>query len=306
MPTPDWLLDVEFSGPMSGEQLSALKRGAGAARRRAHRRARAAERRAAAGAGAEDRRPGRPGPQRRPLPRRLRVGRRGPGPLRPGHRRDHPRQPLLRRHAGLRRPRSWSGCAGPDFTWPRGQDAASPTARLVDGQGRELFPREALHPPRRHAGVDAGSRPRWSGCPAADEPLLAVAWSRTSTTATGPQLALAAGQGDLEAMVEQRTAALTQRDVLLREVYHRVKNNLQIVDGLLMMQARRLADAGGARRAGDAAGAGLRPGPGPPPADGLGRPGDLRHRAVPRRSCRRTCWKASAGGERRSPCAPRR
>ncbi len=32
------------------------------------------------------------------------------------------------------------------------------------------------------------------------------------------------------------------RDLLLREVYHRVKNNLQIVDGMMVMQARRLAD----------------------------------------------------------------
>jgi two-component sensor histidine kinase len=43
-------------------------------------------------------------------------------------------------------------------------------------------------------------------------------------------------------VVEERTAALAQRDLLLREVYHRVKNNLQIVDSMLLMQARRLKD----------------------------------------------------------------
>ena len=37
-------------------------------------------------------------------------------------------------------------------------------------------------------------------------------------------------------------ATLAQRDLLLREVYHRVKNNLQIVDGIVMMQARALKD----------------------------------------------------------------
>src|SRR3546814_17591258 len=47
---------------------------------------------------------------------------------------------------------------------------------------------------------------------------------------------------DLEGMVEERTAALLQRDLLLREVYHRVKNNLQIIDGMVMMQARQLQD----------------------------------------------------------------
>jgi two-component sensor histidine kinase len=40
----------------------------------------------------------------------------------------------------------------------------------------------------------------------------------------------------------QRTLALHQRDVLLREVYHRVKNNLQIVDGLLVLHARQFRD----------------------------------------------------------------
>lgn len=42
--------------------------------------------------------------------------------------------------------------------------------------------------------------------------------------------------------LDERTAALAQRDLLLREVYHRVKNNLQIIDGMLVMQAARMAD----------------------------------------------------------------
>jgi two-component sensor histidine kinase len=58
---------------------------------------------------------------------------------------------------------------------------------------------------------------------------------------------------DLEQHVAQRTAelvaanarlsqALEQRDLLLREVYHRVKNNLQLIDSICTLQARRLAD----------------------------------------------------------------
>jgi two-component sensor histidine kinase len=50
----------------------------------------------------------------------------------------------------------------------------------------------------------------------------------------------------LEHRVEERTAelqeALAQRDLLLREVYHRVKNNLQVVDSLIDMERRRLPD----------------------------------------------------------------
>jgi PAS domain S-box-containing protein len=50
----------------------------------------------------------------------------------------------------------------------------------------------------------------------------------------------------IEAELAQRTAdaekALGERNLLLQEVYHRVKNNLQIVDGLLMMDSRQLED----------------------------------------------------------------
>ena len=58
--------------------------------------------------------------------------------------------------------------------------------------------------------------------------------------ATLDQLTLA--RGELEATVEQRTEALRQRDLLLREVYHRVKNNLQIVDSVILMEASVLKD----------------------------------------------------------------
>jgi two-component sensor histidine kinase len=43
-------------------------------------------------------------------------------------------------------------------------------------------------------------------------------------------------RASLELALEQRTAALGQRDLLLIEVYHRVKNNLQLVDGFLALQ----------------------------------------------------------------------
>lgn len=49
-------------------------------------------------------------------------------------------------------------------------------------------------------------------------------------------------KAELEAVVQEKTEALQQRDLLLREVYHRVKNNLQIVDSIITMQESRLAD----------------------------------------------------------------
>jgi two-component sensor histidine kinase len=41
---------------------------------------------------------------------------------------------------------------------------------------------------------------------------------------------------------EKLTATVTQRDLLLQEVYHRVKNNLQVIDSIVNLQSRKLSD----------------------------------------------------------------
>lgn len=69
-------------------------------------------------------------------------------------------------------------------------------------------------------------------------PLLAVAVVENIDEQRQYQLALEQAKSRLEHSLGELTAALRQRDLLLREVYHRVKNNLQIVDGLIMLQSR--------------------------------------------------------------------
>ena len=92
----------------------------------------------------------------------------------------------------------------------------------------------------------------WSahvGLPAADldKPLAATRISMIAGGLLAFILAISLGTILIrsyarEATTERLEASLREKDTLLREVYHRVKNNLQIVDGLMGLQSARLED----------------------------------------------------------------
>jgi two-component sensor histidine kinase len=76
------------------------------------------------------------------------------------------------------------------------------------------------------------------------------AWTMIeSASVKAAKEALRVANAELEARVERRTAALqaalVEKEVLLREVHHRVKNNLQVVTALLQLRAKRSSDPAG-------------------------------------------------------------
>jgi len=134
------------------------------------------------------------------------------------------------------------GRSTPDFIWLEDQavDAAD-YARLLSGE-------EDTHVSEMRYVHRDGS-PFWVRVSAtlarpagSSDKTIAVAAIEDIDTRYKAEAALRVTARELERVLEERTNALTQRDLLLREVYHRVKNNLQIVDSLIMMQARKIDD----------------------------------------------------------------
>jgi PAS domain S-box-containing protein len=142
------------------------------------------------------------------------------------------------------------GMTGAEVTWPEDRpiDQAEYACLLSGERGAYLREKRYL----RRDGT-----PFWVRKSAAlarvsteeGETTLVVAAIEDIDERHKAQDALRAAKLDLERLVDEKTAALKQRDLLLREVYHRVNNNLQVIDSLLMMQAREFKES---PRAGEA------------------------------------------------------
>jgi PAS domain S-box-containing protein len=137
-------------------------------------------------------------------------------------------------------PEELVGRRGSDFTHPDDK-TREPYARMLEGTV-DRYSREKRYLRRDGTAVWGRVSASIVRLPESGEPLLAVAVVEDVDDRHRAQEALRQAKHDLELMVDERTAALAQRDLLLREVYHRVKNNLQVVDSLLRMQGQRLAD----------------------------------------------------------------
>ncbi|WP_082554583.1 sensor histidine kinase [Caulobacter sp. Root1455] len=134
------------------------------------------------------------------------------------------------------------GRSGWEFTWPEDREAEVAEYERVVNEEIPAYVREKRY-------VRRGGEPFWGRVSASivrdaqtREPVLTVAVIEDIDETYKAQGALRAATRELELLVEELTATVSQRDLLLREVYHRVKNNLQIVDSLLVMQARKLTD----------------------------------------------------------------
>lgn len=125
--------------------------------------------------------------------------------------------------------------------------------------------RSHLLPEDRAAGIAALERARQTGRHEAEVRIRradgAIRWIRASGAVEyapdGTPLRLVGASHDVteqRLLAQEREARIAEKDLLVQEMHHRVKNSLQLVQGLLLLQARGAADPALAEKLREAAG----------------------------------------------------
>lgn len=132
------------------------------------------------------------------------------------------------------------------FGYSREELLGSPLAQLIPGLARSRAKRSGKTPPLtfRSPGKTAGSEPRALRKSGAEFPIdLSFTPLPDADLTLVSVLDITERQRSLRQLNERTvelTDSLKDRDVLLREVHHRVKNNLQVISSLINMQVRKL------------------------------------------------------------------
>lgn len=139
-------------------------------------------------------------------------------------------------------PHDLVGRTSPEFIWPDDQAVDAAEYALLLSGGSDAHVSEKRYTRRDGTPIWVRVSATLALVPESSQSTLAVVAIEDIDLRYKAQAELLEAKRDLEKVVIERTAALAERNLLLREVYHRVKNNLQIVDGLLMMQAHKIDD----------------------------------------------------------------
>ncbi|TAJ68574.1 MAG: PAS domain S-box protein [Phenylobacterium sp.] len=139
-------------------------------------------------------------------------------------------------------PQELEGRDGWEFTPVEDRAEESAAYRLVLEGRQAVYLREKRYLRRDGTTIWGRVSATITRSPQSGAPLLAIAVIENIDHRYKAEAELVAAKAELEGILADRDATILQRNLLLREVYHRVKNNLQIIDGLLIMQGRRIAD----------------------------------------------------------------